>query len=56
MERGRAARIMKRGLAKGRARIAFPLRLYALVWLLAALPPALSDPLMRHGPKKPAAE
>ncbi len=55
MERERAAKIMKRGLAKGRARIAFPLRLYALVWLLAALPPALTDPLMRFGPKKPAA-
>ncbi len=56
MERSRAARIMKRGLAKGRARIAFPLRLYALVWLLAALPPALTDPLMRLGQKKPASE
>lgn len=56
MERRRAARIMKRGLAKGRARIAFPLRLYALVWLMAALPPALTDPLMRLGPKKPASE
>lgn len=56
MERSRAARIMKRGLAKGRARIAFPLRLYALVWLMAALPPALTDPLMRLGPKKPASE
>jgi len=56
MERSRAARIMKRGLAKGRARIAFPLRLYALVWLLAALPPVLTDPLMRFGPKKPASE
>lgn len=56
MERSRAARIIKRGLAKGRARIAFPLRLYALVWLMAALPPALTDPLMRLGPKKPASE
>lgn len=41
-----AARRIARGLARGRARIAFPLRLYALVRLLAALPPAWTDPVL----------
>ena len=51
MDAGRAARIIARGLAGNRARIAFPWPLYALVWLLAALPPALSDPLLRTRPE-----
>ncbi len=52
MEADRAARIIRRGLARNRARIAFPLRLYALVWLLGALPPSWSDPLLRRMPEK----
>lgn len=48
MEAERAARIIRRGLARNRARIAFPLRLYALVWLLGALPPSWTDPLLRR--------
>jgi short-subunit dehydrogenase len=52
MEPDRAARLIRRGLARNRARIAFPLRLYALVWLLGALPPSLTDPLFRKMPEK----
>ncbi len=52
MEPDRAAQLIRRGLARNRARIAFPLRLYALVWLLGALPPSLTDPLFRKMPEK----
>lgn len=54
MDAERAAGIIKRGLAANRARIVFPRRLYALVWLLALLPPAWTDPLMIRLPEKPA--
>jgi short-subunit dehydrogenase len=43
MSAERAAGIILRGLARCRARIAFPLRLYLAIRLLAALPPALTD-------------
>src|SRR3546814_13898801 len=46
MEAGRAAAIICRGLAANKARIVFPRRLYAAVWLLALLPPAWTDPLL----------
>ena len=52
MEADRAARIIRRGLARNRPRIAFPWRLYAAVWLISALPPSLTDPLLRRLPKK----
>ena len=52
MEADRAARIIRRGLARNRARIAFPWRLYAAVWLISALPQSLTDPLVRRLPKK----
>lgn len=52
IDAARAAAIMKRGLAHNRARIAFPRRLYALVWLLAALPPCLTDRLLMRLPRK----
>ena len=52
MEVERAAAIIKRGLARNKARIVFPRRLAAAVWLLAALPPALTDPLLSRLPKK----
>jgi NAD(P)-dependent dehydrogenase (short-subunit alcohol dehydrogenase family) len=51
----RAAAIIKKGLARDRARIAFPWPLAAVVWLLAALPPSWLDPLVRRLPEKPAA-
>ena len=52
MESIRAAAIIKRGLARNKARIAFPLRLYAAMRLLAALPPALTDRWLVRLPKK----
>ncbi|MBI3505448.1 MAG: SDR family NAD(P)-dependent oxidoreductase, partial [Proteobacteria bacterium] len=48
----RAARIMLDGLARDRARIAFPWPLYAAVRMIAALPPGLLDPLLRRLPRK----
>jgi short-subunit dehydrogenase len=48
----RAAAIIVRGLARDRARIAFPLPTYLAAWLLAALPPGLTDPLLRRLPRK----
>jgi len=54
MDGKRAARIIRRGLARNRARIAFPWRMYALAWLFATLPPWLTDPLLRRLPRKGA--
>ncbi len=42
----KAARIIRRGLEKNAARIAFPWRMYFIAWLLGVLPSALSDVLM----------
>ncbi len=55
MEAGRAAQIIRRGLAANRSRIVFPRRLYAAVWLLALLPPGWTDGLLARLPEKPAA-
>jgi hypothetical protein len=52
MEPERAAAIIKAGLARRRARIAFPLRLYLAVRLLDALPVALTDRYLRRLPGK----
>lgn len=52
MEPERAARIIARGLARNRARIAFPWPMYALVWLLGALPPGWTDAALRKMPEK----
>ena len=52
MDTGRAVAIIRRGLARNRARIAFPWPMYALVWLLGALPPRLTDPLFARLPEK----
>ncbi|WP_193370834.1 SDR family NAD(P)-dependent oxidoreductase [Pelagibius marinus] len=54
MEAERAAGIIRRGLAADKARIVFPRRLFAAVWLLSLLPPAWTDPLLRRLPEKPA--
>ncbi len=56
MEADKAARIIQRGLAAGKARIVFPRRLFALVWFLALLPPSWTDPLLARLPEKPAVE
>jgi short-subunit dehydrogenase len=52
MEADRAAQTVRRGLARNRARIAFPCPMYAGAWLLGLLPPVLTDPFMRKLPKK----
>tara|TARA_R110002072_G_scaffold136308_1_gene278678 strand:+ start:1312 stop:2085 length:774 start_codon:yes stop_codon:yes gene_type:complete len=52
MPADKAARIIRAGLAGKRARIAFPLPVYFVAWLLGALPPGLVDPLIRRLPKK----
>jgi len=48
----RAAAIIRRGLDRNRARIAFPLPMYLAVRLLAAIPVAWIDPLLRRLPRK----
>ncbi len=48
----RAAAIIKRGLDKGKARIAFPFPGNVLTWLAAALPPGVADPWLRRLPQK----
>jgi short-subunit dehydrogenase len=52
MEAVRAVAIIRRGLARNHGRIAFPWRMYALVWLFGALPPCLTDPLFARLPEK----
>jgi short-subunit dehydrogenase len=52
MSAERAADIIRRGLARDKARIAFPWRLYAIVRLAAALPSGLVDRLVRRRPNK----
>ncbi|PWC32494.1 SDR family NAD(P)-dependent oxidoreductase [Azospirillum sp. TSO35-2] len=53
METDAAARVIRRGLARNAARIGFPLPMVAAVWLLALLPPAWTDRLLRQAPRKP---
>ncbi|MGY0788204.1 SDR family NAD(P)-dependent oxidoreductase [Azospirillum argentinense] len=52
METDRAAQVIKSGLARNKARIAFPWPMAATVWLLAALPVGLTDVLLRQAPRK----
>jgi len=52
MDADKAARIIAKGLAGDKARIAFPWPMYALMWLLGALPPAWTDPLLKVAPEK----
>ena len=47
-----AARIIRDGLAVNRARIAFPLRMYAVVRLLAAVPQPVMDFIAARMPRK----
>ena len=56
MEAEPAARRIRRGLERNRARIAFPLPMYWLARLLAGLPLWMTDPLLRKLPKKAAAK
>jgi short-subunit dehydrogenase len=48
----KAARIILKGLAKGKSRIAFPYPIYALVLFLTFLPLWLTDGLFRRLPRK----
>jgi short-subunit dehydrogenase len=48
----KAAKAIRRGLERDRARIAFPWPMYATAWLLSTLPPILADPILRRIPKK----
>lgn len=52
MSAERAARIIRRGLRRNRARVAFPWPTYAAAWLIGLLPPGLTDPLLARLPKK----
>jgi short-subunit dehydrogenase len=52
MKAPKAARIIKNGLAKDKARIAFPFCLYAMTWLMMALPTMIIDPIIKSLPKK----
>ncbi len=54
MEADAAARVIKKGLARNRARIAFPLPVYLVAHATATLPPGLTDRLFRRLPRKPA--
>lgn len=54
MDADKAARVIRLGLARDKARIAFPWPLAAAVWLLQALPPAWIDPVLRRLPGKAA--
>ena len=49
----RAAQIIRRGLARNKGRISFPWPMAALVWLIAALPPYLTDWILCRLPRKP---
>ncbi len=55
MDADRAARLIRKGLERDRARIAFPWQTWWLVQLLAVLPPVLTDRLLSRMPSKPAA-
>lgn len=54
MEVEKAAKIIKKGIAKNKSRIAFPAPLYFVVWLAALLPVALTDKIFAKLPKKEA--
>ena len=48
----KAAQIIRQGLERNSARIAFPWQMYFAAWLLGMLPPALSDRLMPKAAEK----
>lgn len=52
MSAERAAGIIRHGLARNKARIAFPWPTAFIGWLLGALSPAITDRLVRAAPKK----
>lgn len=52
MDGARAAQRIRRGLARNRGRIVFPWPMAALIWTVAALPPALTDLFVHDLPEK----
>lgn len=52
MSAEKAAQIILRGLARDRARIAFPWQTALIAWAIGMASPALVDPLLRKLPKK----
>jgi len=48
----RAAHIIKQGLEKNKARIAFPFPMYAMMWIVSKLPPKISDVVLNRLPRK----
>jgi short-subunit dehydrogenase len=52
MSAERAARIIRRGLRRNRARIAFPWPTYVAAWLTGLLSPGLTDPILARLPRK----
>ena len=52
MDAARAAAIIRRGLARNKGRIAFPLPMYWGAWLAGALPPTLLDRFLARLPGK----
>ena len=48
MAADKAAATIRRGLARDDARIVFPWQMHLAVWLLAALPPAWTDPILNR--------
>ncbi len=50
MDADKAARLIRRGLARNRGRIAFPFPTYLAAWLLGVLPPGATDPALRRLP------
>ena len=52
METDKAAALIARRLGRNHGRIAFPWPMYLLVWLIATLPPILTDRLLSRMPEK----
>ena len=52
MTAAKSARIIRRGLARNKARIVFPWPMHLMMWLLGTLPPAWVDPILRRAPRK----
>ncbi len=52
MDAEKAARIIRKGLEKNKARIGFPWPMYGMSWFLGALPPAVTDWIFKRIPKK----
>ena len=52
MDADKAARNIRLGLKRDKARIAFPWPMFAMAWLMGALPPCWTDRLLRNLPKK----